>query len=261
MAGVAVQPSDEAVAAENRALREQVRVLSALVEQLVAEIVRLGGEPPALPPSALTSPPADVAPRRAAPPAWVTANVPAAPERPPRTPRVPVPRRRREEPDRQVVHAPDRCTHCGTRLAGGRVVQRRQLFILPAVRVEVGEHLVLERTCRWCRRRCRGVMPDLSADVGPPRRVGWEVAAWVAVLRTKLRLPLAQLQWLVAAVWGLHLARGGTLRPARRGGAGGDGRRRGTPGRGPRQPGGPRRRDRLARERQHRRRGVPPGPR
>ena len=193
---MAILPSYEALAAENRALREEVGALKALVEQALAENARLRGEGP---------PPASAAPR----PAWVKPNVPApAAARSPRAPRAPVPGRRLDEPDRQVVHAPDRCARCGTHLDGGRVVQRRQVIALPVVRYEVTEHVVLERTCRWCGRVGRGTLPDLGAEAGPHRRVGWDVAAWVAMVRTKLRLPIAQVQWLLEAVWGLHLARG-----------------------------------------------------
>jgi transposase len=52
------------------------------------------------------------------------------------------------------------------------------------------------------------MMPDLGDQVGAHRRVAWPVAAWVATLRTKLRLPLAQLRWLLAQGWGLRLALG-----------------------------------------------------
>jgi hypothetical protein len=38
--------------------------------------------------------------------------------------------------------------------------------------------------------------------------VGWSVIAWVATLRTRLRLPLAQLQWLLARGWGVRLSQG-----------------------------------------------------
>jgi hypothetical protein len=51
-------------------------------------------------------------------------------------------------------------------------------------------------------------MPDLSEQVGAHRRVSWRVAALVAVLRTKLRLPVAQVQWLLARLWGLRLSVG-----------------------------------------------------
>ena len=53
-----------------------------------------------------------------------------------------------------------------------------------------------------------GEMPDLGAAVGAQRRVAWPVAALVVVLRTTLRLPIAQLQWLLAQIWHLRLSVG-----------------------------------------------------
>lgn len=106
------------------------------------------------------------------------------------------------------MHALDRCPHCATLLRRGRVVGRRQVIQLPVTAVEVVEHVVLERCCPGCGARCRGTMPDLSDPVGPYQRIAWRVAALVAVLRTKLRLPLAQLQWLLAQLWGLRLSVG-----------------------------------------------------
>jgi hypothetical protein len=88
------------------------------------------------------------------------------------------------------------------------VVGRRQIIELPVAAVEVVEHVVLERRCPACGVHCRGTMPDLSAQVGAHRRVSWRVAALVAVLRTTLRLPVAQVQWLLAHVWGLRLSVG-----------------------------------------------------
>ena len=100
------------------------------------------------------------------------------------------------------------CPHCATVLRRGRVVGRRQFIDLPVAPVEVVEHVVLERRCPACGARCRGAMPDLSAQVGAHRRVSWRVTALVAVLRTKLRLPVAQVQWLLAHLWGLRLSVG-----------------------------------------------------
>jgi transposase len=88
------------------------------------------------------------------------------------------------------------------------VVQRRQVIVLPPVRAQVIEHVVLERRCRHCGTLCRGTMPDLSAEVGAGRRVSWSVVAQVAVLRTKLRLPVRSVQWLLEQVWGLRLSVG-----------------------------------------------------
>jgi hypothetical protein len=51
-------------------------------------------------------------------------------------------------------------------------------------------------------------MPDLSAEVGAGRRAGRSVVALAAVLRTKLRLPLAQVRWRPDQVWGPRLSVG-----------------------------------------------------
>jgi len=125
-----------------------------------------------------------------------------------RAARMSVPGRRRDVPDRIVVHAPSVCPGCGEGLHRGRLVGRRQVLDLPPTRVEVIEHQVRERRCRRCGWVGRGTLPDLRADVGPHRRVGWRIAAAVATVRTKLRLPLAQVQWLLAQIWGLHLSVG-----------------------------------------------------
>jgi len=66
-------------------------------------------------------------------------------------------------------------------------------------------------------------MPDLSGAIGAKGRFGWSVVALVAVVRTKLRLPLAQVQWLLRQGWGLHLSIGtlsGLLDEAARAGRG-----------------------------------------
>ena len=209
MAGKAKRPGYDELAGQVAALREQVRALKAENHRLRAENARLCGEAPAAPEDTAGEP-AEAAPARGrkAPPRWVKANVMRVRARRPRQPRDPVPGRRREAPHRRVVHAPSHCPHCASALRRGRVVGRRQVIALPVTPVEVVEHVVLERRCPGCGARCRGTMPDLSAEVGAHRRVSWQVAALVAVLRTKLRLPVAQIQWLLAQLWGLHLSVG-----------------------------------------------------
>ncbi len=191
---VQLQAQVQALSAENAALRAEVAALR-------GDDHAAGGQAGARP-----SPPAAPPPKR--PPAWVKANVVVREQRRPRRPRRPVPGRRRERPDRIVLHAPRVCPACAAPLARGRVVRRRQLIEVPPVRAAVVEHRVLERTCRRCGTRSRGTMPDLGEQAGAHRRVGWSVAAWVATLRTKLRLPLAQVQWLLQRVWGLRLSVG-----------------------------------------------------
>lgn len=209
MAGKVKHPSYEELAGQVAALREQVRALKAELHRLRVEHARLRGAGPARGDEAAEDEGAAVPPRgRKAPPRWAKANVVRVRVRRPRKPRVPVSGRRREVPDRIVVHAPTVCPGCARVLRRGRVVSRRQIIELPATPVAVVEHVVLERTCRHGGTRCRGERPDLGEQVGTHRRVSWPVVALVAVLRTKLRLPIAQLQWLLGQLWGLRLSVG-----------------------------------------------------
>jgi hypothetical protein len=208
MAGNAKRPGYDELAGQVAALREQVRALKAELHRLRSENARLRGERPPVPDADAEDVAAAVPRGRKTPPRWAKANVVRVPMRRPRRPRAPVPGRRREVPDRIVLHAPAVCPACATPLGRGRVVSRRQVIDLPPVRAEIVEHRVLERRCAACGTRCRGALPDLSEQMGAHRRVSWRVAALVAVLRTKLRLPITQVQWLLAQVWGVRLAVG-----------------------------------------------------
>jgi transposase len=77
-------------------------------------------------------------------------------------------------PDREIRHEPGACRGCGADLAGRPVtgVERRQVFDLPPVRVEVTEHQLIEREC-GCGQRTRAAAPkgaDAPACYGP--RIG-----------------------------------------------------------------------------------------
>jgi transposase len=208
MAGKAPRPGYEELAGQVAALREQVRLLKEEVRRLRVENARLRGAGAAEPVPAPVERGEATPGGRKAPPRWAKANVVRVSGRRPRRPRPSVPGRRREVPTRRIIHAPEQCPRCATVLGRGRVVGRRQVIELPVAPVEVVEHVVLERRCPRCGERCRGAMPDLSAQVGAGRRVSWRVAALAAVLRTKLRLPLAQLQWLLAQSWAVRLSVG-----------------------------------------------------
>jgi hypothetical protein len=208
MAGNVKWPGYDELAGQVAILREQVRALKAEVHRLRVENARLRGEAPEAAGDTAEDG-ADPVPRgRKTPPRWAKANVVRVRVQRPRKPRAPVPGRRREEPTRRVVHALSQCPHCAAPLRRGRVVARRQVIEVPIVPAEVVEHVVLERRCPHCGARCRGETPDLSAQVGAHRRVSWRAAALVAVLRTKLRLPIAQVQWLLTQLWGLRLSVG-----------------------------------------------------
>jgi len=206
MAGKAKRPGYDELAGQVAVLREQVRALKEENHRLRAENARLRGDASEVTQDAEAAP---APPRgRKAAPRWAKANVVRVSVRRPRKPRAPVPGRRREAPDRRMVHALDRCPHCAAALRRGRVVGRRQVITLPVAPVEVVEHVVLERRCPGCGARCRGTMPDLGEQVGSHRRVSWQVTALVAVLRTRLRLPIAHVQWLLAQLCNLRLSVG-----------------------------------------------------
>jgi len=188
-------------------LKTENAQLRATVEALRAELAALRGEAPPAEEECQDVERASVIGRQA-PPRWVKANVKVVSRHKPRKARLPVPGRRRQEPDRQVIHALEHCVGCGKELSRGEVVQRRQVVVVPPVRAEIVEHLVLARRCRQCGLVNRAAMPDLGDEVGAGRRLGWRLVAEVALLRTMLRLPLASLQWLVQHVWGVHVSKG-----------------------------------------------------
>ena len=104
------------------------------------------------------------------PPSWVKANRPARPGKE-RKRRPHGFARRREEPTHRVEHATARCSDCQLPCkAGGCAGAAKSI---PRLRVRVTEHVVLERTCRKCRKPRTGLGRHHR---GPPavRRLGAE---------------------------------------------------------------------------------------
>jgi transposase len=78
-------------------------------------------------------------------------------------------------PDREIRHEPAACSRCGAGLAGRPVtgVERRQVFDLPPIKIEVTEHQLIEREC-GCGQRTKGTAP---AQATAPVCYGPRVAA------------------------------------------------------------------------------------
>ena len=94
-----------------------------------------------------------------------------------------------ETPEHVVQHAPEACAGCGAALAGIPGVEtadRRQVFELPPLKLEVTEHRVLEKTCPRCGRVSGGEFP---ATVTPGTQYGEGLKAVAVYLLNYQLLP------------------------------------------------------------------------
>lgn len=112
------------------------------------------------------------------------------------------------EPKYEVQHEPGPCTGCGCSLSGRPItaVERRQLFDLPPICVEVTEHQLIEREC-VCGQRTRGEAP---AGVHAPVQYGPRIAAIVVYLYVGQFLSKKRTAQALAELFGTPLS-GGTV--------------------------------------------------
>jgi len=116
-------------------------------------------------------------------------------------------------PDRVVTHVPQSCRRCAAALADGAVVavERRQVFDLPPVRVEVTEHRAETRRCSACGERTRAEFPR---GVRAPVQYGEGVRARAAYLHQYQLLPSARTAEAMRELFGCAISPG-TLHTAR----------------------------------------------
>jgi len=88
------------------------------------------------------------------------------------------------------------------------VRRRREVLEIPAVAVTVTEHQILTRYCPVCA-AYKTPRVSFAGVVLGQGRIGVRLASLIGALRTSYRLPLAQIQSLLAAVHGVHLSLGG----------------------------------------------------
>jgi hypothetical protein len=182
---------------QNAHLRAENQVLQARVLELERQMVELAA-------------------KQTPPPAWAKPNKRrqgAQQAGKPRRPRASEYNRarRRSAPTRSVQHAYEQCPDCGYRLWGGAVQRRREVLELPLAPVEVVEHQILKRYCPGCQGYKTPRVSFAGVVVGHGR-MGVRLASLIGCLRTVCRLPLAQIQALLAQVYGLALSAGGIQR-------------------------------------------------
>ena len=110
------------------------------------------------------------------------------------------------KPDREVAHEPACCAGCGAGLAGRPVtgVERRQVFDLPPVAVQVTEHQLIERECS-CGHRTRAAAPE-GAEA--PVQYGPRIAAIIIYLYAGQFLSRQRTAQALAELFGVPLSAG-----------------------------------------------------
>jgi transposase len=96
-----------------------------------------------------------------------------------------------EQPDHIERHAVSTCPHCATDLSAVApyTVEKRQVFDVPPVRVEVTEHQAEVKRCPGCGRQVKGCFP---AEVSQPVQYGARLKAQAVYLSVYQLLPLAR---------------------------------------------------------------------
>ncbi len=140
-------------------------------------------------------------------PSWVKANRSPTSDKKERKKRAGGYGRQRQEPTTVIEHSVAECPRCHVPLCGGREVSRRQVIDVPPVRVEVTDHVVVERQCPHCHAAWKPEVELREAVVGK-QRFGIHLQTEVAVLRERLRLPFRLIQDYLELRCGLHVSVG-----------------------------------------------------
>jgi len=104
-------------------------------------------------------------------------------------------------PDHSVSHALTTCPHCQTDVRAVSVerVEKRQVFDLPEVRLEVTEHQGEVKTCPCCGEKVKARFPE---GVDHAVQYGTRIKAQAVYLNTYQLLPLARIGELFADFYG-----------------------------------------------------------
>ena len=112
-------------------------------------------------------------------------------------------------PTQVIYHVVDQCPDCRRKLDGGHVKWRHQVVDLPQAKVDVVDHVFVERYCGVCGKR---FTPDpavvLAGVVVGKKSVGIRLMSVISHLKTSCRVPVGQIKKLVETLWGLKISAG-----------------------------------------------------
>lgn len=106
-----------------------------------------------------------------------------------------------EQPDKTEVHRVEVCHNCQMDLSGVSVerVEARQVFELPAVRLEVTEHQAEVKRCPGCGHESQAAFP---AEISQPTQYGPRFRAQLVYFHTGQFIPLARTAEMVEGLYG-----------------------------------------------------------
>ena len=106
-----------------------------------------------------------------------------------------------EKPDHIKVHPVSQCPHCDADLGGVEPcgVERRQVFDIPPVCIEVTEHQAEIKVCAQCGNEVKG---DFPAEVAQPVQYGPRIKAQASYLNTYQLIPWARTCELLGDFYG-----------------------------------------------------------
>ena len=104
-------------------------------------------------------------------------------------------------PDHVVSHPAVACPHCETDLTGipTNAVEKRQVFDVPPIRLEVTEHQAEVKCCPGCGEIAKGAFP---AEVTGPTQYGTRLKVQAVYLNSYHLLPLGRIRALFADFYG-----------------------------------------------------------
>jgi transposase len=115
-----------------------------------------------------------------------------------------------ERPDRVKRYKLDKCSHCQKPIGEEEIkgIEKRQVFDLPRVHMEVTEHQVEIKRCPHCGKEARAEFPE---GVNQPVQYGTEIKTTAVYLHQYQFIPLERVSEAIAELYGQSIAEGTIL--------------------------------------------------